>query len=101
MVSSTPFQQAENVDAEDQYVRDLVSWVWGRYGHLSSFALSNMTHKHGTPWHRVATENDFRINYNTEIPDQYIFEEFTRLINIAVVSQGNEDEVNAEQQQTA
>lgn len=99
MVSSIPFEAAENVDVDDVYVRQLVAWIWGRYGHLSSFALSDMTHKSGTPWHRVAEENGFRINFNTEIPDQYIYEEFTRLKNMAVVPDG--DGANGDQRQTA
>ncbi|MDP9569650.1 UNVERIFIED_ORG: putative phage-associated protein [Agrobacterium larrymoorei] len=79
--SSNPFGAPDMVDAEDESVLNLVRWVWGRYGHLSSFALSDMTHKPGTPWHRVAVENNFRIAYNTSIPDQYILEEYQRLMN--------------------
>ena len=98
-VSSTPFQPPENIDLDDAYIGQLVDWIWGRYGHLTSFALSDMTHKEGTPWHRVATENSFKINFNTPIPDQYIFEEFTRLRNIA--PQANGDGANGDQRQTA
>jgi uncharacterized phage-associated protein len=80
--SASPFGQSENIDANDENSLSLVRWVWGRYGHLSSFALSDMTHKPGSPWHRVAMENDFRIAFNTEIPDQYIYEEYTNLMNM-------------------
>lgn len=79
--SASPFSRPDAIDADDENVLSLVRWIWGRYGHLSSFALSDMTHRPGTPWHRVATENNFRIAFNTEIPDEYIFEEYTRLRN--------------------
>lgn len=82
--SSDPFVEPENVDADDEHVKTFVQWIWSRYGHLSSFALSEMTHKPGTPWHRVAKENNFRIAFNTQIPDQYIIEEFNGLRNIPV-----------------
>ena len=80
MQSPSPFSEPENVDPGDDNVRQLVRWVWDRYGHLSAFALSGMTHKEGTPWYRVAEENDFRIGFNMEIPDTYIHEEFTGLL---------------------
>ena len=84
--STNPFQEPENVDSDDEHVRALIGWIWGRYGHLSGFALSDMTHKPGTPWHRVASENNFSVAFNTEIPDQYIFEEFTELLNAAEIA---------------
>ena len=77
MKSLSPFTPAQNVDKDDENVRNLVRWVWGRYGHLSGFALSDLTHKVGTPWHRVALENNFSVQFSTEIPDEYIFEEFS------------------------
>jgi uncharacterized phage-associated protein len=77
--SENPFGAPELVDADDESVNSLIRWIWGRYGHLSSFALSDMTHRPGSPWHRVATENNFRIAFNTDIPDQYILEEYQRL----------------------
>lgn len=79
--SSNPFTEPENVDHDDTETRGLIGWIFERYGHLSSFDLSDMTHKPGTPWHRVAEENNFRVPFNTPIPDQYIYEEFTALMN--------------------
>ena len=76
--SAAPFD--DPAEADDDRTKSLVRWVWGRYGHLSSFALSDLTHKPGTPWYRVATENNFRIAFHTNIPDSYIFEEFTDLL---------------------
>lgn len=79
--STSPFGDPETVDVDDLEVIRLIEWVWGRYGHLSSYSLSEMTHKPGTPWHRVATDNDFLVPRNCNIPDEYIFEEFTKLLN--------------------
>ena len=101
VVSSTPFMPAECIDTNDADVDQLVKWIWARYGHLTSFALSDMTHKEGTPWHRVASENDFRIDFNTAIPDQYIFEEFTRLNSFAVAPDTTGDGSNGDQRQSA
>ena len=86
--SINPFQDAENIpeDATDKDATDarkLIDWIWERYGHLSSLELSAMTHEAGSPWHKVATENKFRVPFNTPVPDQYIFEEFTKLPNAA------------------
>ncbi|MDA7967135.1 type II toxin-antitoxin system antitoxin SocA domain-containing protein [Ruegeria sp.] len=99
--STNPFQPPENVDETDENVRNLISWTWGRYGHLSSFALSDITHKPGTPWHRVATENNFSVAYNTSIPDQYIFEEFTRLLDAAEIASKEQAKQNDERQAQA
>ena len=59
--SAGPFDRPDEIDDDDDRIHALLRWVWSRYGHLSSFALSDMTHKPGTPWHRMATENDFCI----------------------------------------
>ena len=78
--SDGPFEMPDRVDAEDENATSLITWTWGRYGHLSSFALSDMTHKPGTPWHRVALEKNFVVPMSTKIPDQYIHEEFSGLM---------------------
>lgn len=77
--SSAPFLNPDEISEDDSDVANLLKWIWNRYGHLSSFALSEMTHKPGTPWHRVAVENKFRVPSHTKIPDKYIFEEFSSL----------------------
>ena len=79
--SSGPFSAPDAIDADDAQIKAMIQWIWNRYGHLAGFALSDLTHKPGTPWHRVATENDFTISYHTKIPDEYIFEEFSSLLS--------------------
>ena len=78
--SQTPFQPPLTVNADDADAHTLINWVWARYGHLSGLALSDMTHKPGSPWYRMAQENGFRIARNTPINDQYIYDEFQGLI---------------------
>lgn len=79
--SAAPFSGPDEIAKEDDEVCSLLIWNWSRYGHFTSFALSDMTHRPGTPWHRVATENNFKVPVNTRIPDEYIFEEFSKLRN--------------------
>ncbi len=81
MQSTNPFSQPDQVDENDEEIRAMIRWVWGRYGHLSGFTLSDMTHKPGTPWYRIAQERDFSVPYNTDIPDEYIFEEFQAIMD--------------------
>lgn len=68
------------VDHEDEHTRSFIDWVWSRYGHLSGFALSDMTHRDGTPWSRVAKENGYHVPRHMLIPDDYIREEFSQLL---------------------
>ncbi len=89
--SLNPFGQPENVDENDESTRNLVAWIWSRYGHLTGLALSDLTHKPGTPWYRVATESNFRVAYNTEIPDEYILEEFQKLRITLDIAANNQD----------
>ncbi|MCB2053163.1 MAG: DUF4065 domain-containing protein [Geminicoccaceae bacterium] len=79
--SSSPFLPPPRVDEDDDRVRQLLRWIWGRYGHLSSFALSELTHRAGTPWYRIAREHQFRVPLDTEIPDDYIYAEFSALMS--------------------
>ena len=80
MQSTSPFAEPAKVDGDDHEIIALIKWIWGRYGHLSSFALSDMTHKPGTPWYRVAQERNFSVPLSTVIPDEYILEEFSNLM---------------------
>ncbi len=77
--SKGPFEEPEIIDPLDQNTARLLEWVWRRYGHLSSFALSDLTHKPGTPWHRLATEHSFLVPQGLGIPDSYIAQEFRDL----------------------
>lgn len=93
MQSTNPFAEPENVDQDDHEIKSLITWIWGRYGHLSSFDLSDMTHKQGTPWFRVAQERGFSVPMSTRIPDAYILEEFSTLMVREQQSQGPASQV--------
>lgn len=97
--SANPFAPAENIPSEDSQARAFVDWIWGRYGHLSGFALSDLTHKPGTPWYRIAAESDFSVAYNTAIPDKYIFEEFSKLLNAAQNTEAHQHESQNDRRQ--
>ncbi len=60
----------------DNYLPQLIYWVWGRYGHLSSFGLSDITHRAGTSWSQLAEQYGFQTPKGLEIPDEYVRAEF-------------------------
>ncbi len=78
-VSPSPFGSPPSIDDDDDITKELLNWVWNRYGHLSGFALSDMTHRKGTSWQRTAKEHNFSVPSGFEIPDDYIAEEFQRI----------------------
>jgi uncharacterized phage-associated protein len=77
--SRSPFDAPDRVDEADEETLKLIQWTWRRYGHLSSFALSDMTHKEGTAWRRMAVEHNFRVPEGLDIPWGYIAQEFRRI----------------------
>lgn len=36
--------------------RDLIEWVWKKYGSMSGEKLSALTHEKGTPWYKAVQE---------------------------------------------
>lgn len=74
--SPGPFEEAPLINDADADAHSVVKWTWRRYGQLSSFDLSAMTHKVDTPWHRVAKAHNFRVPRHTPIPADYIRDEF-------------------------
>lgn len=75
-----PFVPANVVKTEDEKPYTLIKWIWGRYGHLDSYTLSDMTHEPDTSWYRTAMKHNFVVPYNLKIDDKYIYEEFTKLL---------------------
>ncbi|NIX76780.1 Panacea domain-containing protein [Microvirga terricola] len=51
--------------------------VFQKYGHLSGYALSSLTHKSGTPWDQVYREGIMGI----EIPDNLIRTHYEKLLH--------------------
>ncbi len=62
--------------AVDKSTHEFLEDVFSKYGHLSGFALSSLTHQTGTPWAGVY-EDGF---LNVEIPDQLIKEHYERIV---------------------
>ena len=79
--SRSPFEPPDIVEDNNTDVQALIDWIWMRYGHLSAFALSDMTHKDGTPWYQVAQSHNFKVPKKTVIPDSYIMGEYSALLN--------------------
>lgn len=74
--SRGPFDHPDRVDDGDAETLQLIDWTWRRYGHLSSFDLSDMTHREGTAWRKVAVEYDFDVPFGLDIPREYMAQEF-------------------------
>ncbi|TFL16017.1 Panacea domain-containing protein [Jannaschia formosa] len=58
-------------------VQSFLEDVVEKYGSLSGFALSNLTHREGSPWHQVYEDGVM----NIEIDDARIAEHYNRLLN--------------------
>lgn len=58
----------DEVSPVDQETMAFLRDVFEKYGRLSGFALSGLTHKSGTPWAQVYEQDAF----NIEIPDPLI-----------------------------
>lgn len=48
--------------------KELIAWIWKEYGHLSGPALSDETHKAGTPWRNIAESKNFTVRDGEVIP---------------------------------
>jgi uncharacterized phage-associated protein len=77
--SRSPFEAPDRVTESDADAFNLVDWTWRRYGHMTSFALSEMTHREGTAWQRAAAEHDFLVPEGLDIPLGYIVDEFKKV----------------------
>ncbi len=78
-VSNQPFQEAPRVDRESELYK-LIQWIWSRYGHLSGKALSEMTHRPGSAWRKVAQQYNFVVPANFRLSDADVREEFTGIL---------------------
>ena len=70
-------QIQEKGKVEDKDTLEFLEDVFNKYGHLSGYALSSLTHQAGTPWEKVFNENEF----GTEIPDELILEHYKSKLN--------------------
>lgn len=63
----------------DEDAQGLLKQVVDKYGHLSGYALSQLTHRSGSPWHTVYRADE----YGIEIPDDLIRNHYRALVNAA------------------
>ncbi|MBB4285753.1 Panacea domain-containing protein [Roseospira goensis] len=71
-----PFSCIDDGDtAVDSETRQFLEEVFSKYGHLSGYALSSLTHRSGTPWDRVYRDGAFGL----EIPDDLIRDHYVML----------------------
>ncbi|SUS04740.1 conserved hypothetical protein [Candidatus Defluviicoccus seviourii] len=71
-IKANPFQPAPIVPETDGDTRNLIRWVWDRYGGMSGLRLSDETHKAGTPWQIEAAKHGYRVPSHHRIPDEQI-----------------------------
>lgn len=64
------FQPAPRLNDGDFEADELANWIWQKYSVFSSFELSDKSHAQGSPWSTVAKSHDYRVPFNTEIPDE-------------------------------
>ncbi len=76
--NDVPFGEPPVLGRSDEDAYKLVSFVWARYGDLSSFQLSDRTHAPGTAWHAVAVQHQWHVPHGTPIPDDAIRREIDR-----------------------
>jgi uncharacterized phage-associated protein len=58
--------------------RRLLEAVFGAYGHLDSFRLSDITHEAGSPWDIVWNRDRRRVNLGMRIPNELIRQAFMK-----------------------
>lgn len=63
---------------KDKEMEDLVKLVFSGYGSYSATALSEWSHRKGSPWHRTTIQKDF--HWGSVIPDKFIRDYFNGLI---------------------
>lgn len=69
-------------DEDDEEVRNLIDWVWGRYGDCSAQALATICHRAGTPWHRHITRDGKENAVGKGIPLEIMKEYYEDLAGI-------------------
>jgi uncharacterized phage-associated protein len=62
----------------DQKQAALLRNVFGAYGHLEAFRLSDITHEPGSPWDMVWNAPRDKINLGMRISDESIQRDFLR-----------------------
>lgn len=61
----------------DTFLNNVVESVINTFGKYSAIALSNWTHRENSAWSKAEKESDY---WGNDIPDEYIKEEFKRVV---------------------
>ena len=61
----------------DTFLNAVVESVLNAFGNFSAISLSNWTHRENSAWSKAEKESDY---WGNEIPDEYIREEFKRVV---------------------
>lgn len=83
---SVPIGHPPLLPEEATAERDLMEWVWSRYGSRSAGTLSDMTHAKGTPWQIEAAAHNYKVPRGHRIPDETIrayFRGLAEKLNVA------------------
>ncbi len=76
----SPFGGApERVENMEPALDQFLYWIWNEYGNKSGPALSDETHKIGTPWQQIAESRGYVVPENTVIPVHSDHEYFSNL----------------------
>lgn len=70
----------EKLSTELEDERMLLETVWKGYGQRSGAQLSTITHRAGSPWHKVWESNGGKDQLDAVIPEAYIKEYYKALI---------------------
>lgn len=54
--------------------------VFGEYGKLPAFQLSDLTHRKGSPWYKVYIEEDNQNSWYVEIPNEVIRDYYAKMV---------------------
>lgn len=63
---------------DDTYLKELISFVFRGFGEKTAYYLTSWSHQEGSPWEQTTLLPEF--DWNDEIPDEYIFPYFQKLI---------------------
>ena len=73
------FGSVPEVEDTDKRTKELVAKVWKKYKNYTSFQLSDMTHRPGTPWYDLVVEHKGRVPMGLDIPTEAIKKHYEAL----------------------
>lgn len=74
-------ERPPRVDENDVRAFELIRFIWGRYGRMSAFELSDMTHSRGSAWQVMAERYNYNVPTHLKIDRELIRSEFVRIRN--------------------